>query len=333
MSQLHESAVVWEGEPLYISNSEIQMFKDDRRSWWLAYYRELGLRREHQDIVSAKDLGTRVHNALYELYTKNANPITVLDDQYAEAIEFLKSVPNGDDRTIDLKKEQDLAHAMIEGFMDWREQEQIDVGLKLVAAESIVIVHSAVKGVFLRGKLDQRWIRKIDGARLFRDWKTVGSISEPAKILPIDEQMKFYHMLEYLEAMEKNNNQPPKWRTDGALYTMLRKVKRTGSAKPPFYGQLEVHSNMAELRSMYLRTQKVVEEIVVTRQALDAGGDHRYWCPPRPNRDLTWKSDFFPVYGLFDDGSNAEGLLEEYYEHVDPHRRYLDGDETNTNVK
>lgn len=313
----------WHGEPLHISNSQIQLFKEDRRGWWLTYYRELGLKRSEQPLSGPRDLGTRVHHALHALYEKQANPITVVDELYAQDTEYLKTTSFGEDKILDLKKEQDLAHAMLSGFLVWREEEGLDIGMKLIAAESIIdIPFNPVPGTFIRGKLDQRWVREIDGARLFRDWKTVGDLSTPAKLLPLDEQMKFYHLLEYLDAQHQNGGQAPKWRTDGALYTMLRKVKRTATAKPPFYGQLEVHNNIHELRSMHMRVQKVVEEIVQTRQMLDAGADHRYVCPPRPCRDLTWKSDFFPVYGMFDDGSNAEGFLAEYYEHVDPDARY-----------
>lgn len=320
--------IAWTGdEPLVISNSEIQTFKDCRRKWWLAYYRELGLKRDESSFTGARELGTKIHIALDELYTNEANPLTVLEGLYTEEIDSLAEHPFGDDIEVELRKEWDLAKAMLEGFMVWREEEGIDAGMELIGAEQVVQVKSPVPGVNLRGKLDQRWLRKVDGARLFRDWKTVQSVSEPAKILPLDEQMKFYHLLEYLESMEKTGKEP-EWRTDGALYTMLRKVKRTAAAKPPFYGQVEVHHNKAELLSMWKRTTKVIEEIVVARQQLDAGGDHLYLMPPRPSRDCTWKCDFFAVCPLFDDGSNAEGLLDERYEHQDPHRRYLDAEET-----
>src|SRR5690606_38485102 len=114
----------------------------------------------------------------------------------------------------------------------------------------------------------------------------------------------------------------PQWRTDGALYTMLRKVKRTAAAKPPFYDQIEVQHNLQTIRTMWTRVAKVVEEIYDARVALDAGSDHQYIAYPRPSRDCTWKCDFFPVCSMFDDGSDVEGVIEQYYEHVDPPQRY-----------
>jgi hypothetical protein len=302
--------------PLYISNSEIQTFKDCQRKWWLAYYRELGLRKPEK--VGPRALGTKVHFALEALYSRDENPMTVLNDLYEEDAQTVS-----DDT--DLRKEQSLAQAMIEGFLEWRAEEGIDAGYELVDVESVVEVplHGYEDQIILRGKLDQRWMRKSDGARVFRDWKTVQSINMMDMILPMDEQMKFYHLLEYLEAMMKTGAEPA-YRTDGALYTMLRKVKRTAAAKPPFYAQREVHHNMTELRSLMMTVTKTCTDILSAREHLDAGWDHHQVVPPRPSRDCTWKCDFFPVCGMLDDGSNAEGLLREHYESVDPHRRYAD---------
>lgn len=307
--------------PLMVSNSEIQTFKTCRRKWWLTYYRELALDPKYQNLDGALTLGTKIHVALEMLYSMEANPVTVVDYLYEQDFAKLGDDPMSDLAFIDLKKEQDLAHVMLEGFLVWREEEGIDHGLELVGLEEVVQVPTNVPGVALRGKMDQRWIRRVDGARLFRDWKTTQSLSDPPKILPMDEQMKFYHLLEFLDALNKTGKEP-EWRTDGALYTMLRKVKRTANAKPPFYGQLEVHHNMAELRSMWLRVYRIIEEISMTRAELDRGGDPLYVCPPRPSRDCSWSCPFFMACPMFDDGSNVEGLLEERYRHVNPHERY-----------
>jgi len=257
------------------------------------------------------------------LYSRDENPQTILDDLYAADIAEMRTWPGmTDERIVELQKEQALATVMLEGFMEWREENGIDAGLEVVATEQVVTVElPQVPGVNLRGKMDQRVHRKVDGARLFRDWKTVGNLSDPPKLLPLDEQMKFYHLLEYLESLSKTG-EGPQWRTDGALYTMLRKVKRTTTAKPPFYDQIEVHHNMAELRSMWHRVVRICQEIVQHRQALDSGMDHQFVVPPRPSRDCIWKCDFFAVCPMFDDGSRVEGLLSEYYGHIDPHERY-----------
>lgn len=313
----------WLGEPLLVSNSEIQTWKDCRRRWWLTYYRELGIKRSEDKPVGARQLGTRIHIALCELYENGRNPLDVINEVYAEDEKLFAEFP---DKITDMRKEQDLAKAMLEGYIEWVAEEAADEGIELVAAETVIEVPSGVKGVVLRGKLDQRVVRKVDGARLFLDHKTVGDLTTPVRLLPLDEQMKFYHLLEKLDSMYKTGGDP-QWRTDGGLYNMLRKVKRTATAKPPFYGRAEVHHNEATLRNTWIRVHKILEELVVTRQALDNGADHQYMCPPRPSKDCTWKCDFFAVCPMFDDGSNIDGLLTEYYAHIDPHERYNAQDE------
>lgn len=309
---------------LKISNSEIQTFKDCRRKWWLVYYRELGLKRV-RGRASARDLGTKVHIALESIDEPNVDPVQVLRDLYRDDKTYLEEQELD---TTDLLKEADLANAMLTGFLEWRAETGFDDGVTVVAKEAVIETPLPdVPGVMLRGKLDQRVHRQIDGAHLFRDWKTVGSLTDPPKMLPLDEQMKFYSLLEYLDALEKTGEGPPV-RTDGGQYVMLRKVKRTAAAKPPFYDAVDTRYNMAELRSMWKRVVRICREIVQLRIDLaEPDADHQYLVPPRPSRDCTWKCDFFPVCPMFDDGSNVEGLLNEYYIPLDPHERYRSEDE------
>lgn len=316
-------AVEWLGEPLLVSNSEIQSWKDCRRRWYLTYYKELGIKRDKDKPVGARQLGTRIHIALCALYAEGRNPVEVVNEVYAEDEKLFV----GDtDKITEMRKEQDLAKAMLEGYVEWVAEEAADDGIELVAAETVIEAPSGTKGVILRGKLDQRVVRKVDGARLFLDHKSVPDLTNPQRILPMDEQMKFYHLLEKLDSLHKTGGDP-QWRTDGGLYNMLRKVKRTVTAKPPFYGRVEVRHNEQTIRNMWFRVHKILEELVTTRQALDAGADHQYMCPPRPSRDCTWKCDFFPVCPMMDDGSNVDGLFAEYYTHIDPHERYHTEDE------
>lgn len=307
---------------LTISNSEIQTWKTCHRKWWLTYYRELGLKRE-VGAVGARELGTRIHIALDSMYGHGLEPLTVLNDLYEEDA---KELEDGSEKLIALRKEQDLGKAMLEGYVQWVQETGVDEGIELVATETAIEVPSGVDGVLLRGKLDQRVVRNVDGARLFLDHKTVANLTDPPRFLPLDEQMKFYHLLERLDSIYKTSNEPA-WRTDGGLYNMLRKVKRTATAKPPFYDRVEVRHNDQTLRTMWARVHSVIKEILDARNALDAGGDHHYITYPRPSRDCSWSCDFFAVCPMFDDGSNIEGLLEEYYAHVDPYERYQAQDE------
>ena len=54
-------------EPYRLSNSEIQVFKDCRRKWWLNYYRRL--QPKQKDYTGALALGSRIHEALDQHYS------------------------------------------------------------------------------------------------------------------------------------------------------------------------------------------------------------------------------------------------------------------------
>lgn len=310
---------------LSISNSEIQTYKDCRRKWYLTHYLQYGVSRDDVE-VGARALGIKVHIALDEWYKSTLTnydgpPVNLVDCITELYDEDIKRWPAA---APELRKEKDLARAMLQGYVEWLDETGADEFFTLVSTEATIEVDSPVPGVKIRGRLDQRVVRSTDGARLFLDHKTRPSISGESTLLPIDEQMKMYALLEYLDALQKTGEGPPE-RTDGGLYNILRKVKRTATAKPPFYGRIEVRHNMDTLRSMWLRVQKIIEEIVEMRAALDAGGDHRYWAVPRPSKDCSWKCPFLSVCPMMDDGSDWQGLLEEHYVHVDPYERYADG--------
>lgn len=302
-----------------ISNSEIQTYKDCRRKWWLTYYRQLGLKVE--DLTGARRVGTNVHTALAAFYAEGVDPTLVIRELYAEQI---KQTEEAGQDSASLRKDADLASAMVGGYLDWIEEEGLDIDLELVGVEQAVEhpLQVGANTVILRGKLDARFDRKSDGARVFMDHKTVASITQMSRILPMNEQMKFYHLLEHL-SMGHNKEK----RTDGALFNMLRKVKRTAAAKPPFYDRLHVQHNKAVLESTWQRVFAITSEIAGTRNKLDLGFNHQEVCPPRPNQECTWKCDFQPICAMFDDGSNVEGLMKEYYGHVDPYARYEEKEE------
>lgn len=289
-----------------VSNSEIRTYKECPRRWYFTYYRELA--KKKPDVVGPLALGTKVHLALELLYESGADPEETVTNIYLQELEEL------DSESFEAKKlhrEMDLAKAMMEGFVQWREEEGIDAGLDIISQEEVVEVPGP-HGITLRGKLDQRVRRQSDGSVMFRDWKTTQSFTD-RWLLVSNEQMLFYNLL-----LRERDGEA----IDGALYTMLRKVKRTAAAKPPFYLVEEVRHNSAQLESMWLRITKTIGDIVATREALDSGSDPREAVPPVPGRDCLWKCPFVNVCPLVDDGSRWEAALENDFEYQDPHERY-----------
>lgn len=309
-----------------VSNSEVQTFNDCKRKWWLAWFR--GLTPRVRVVGGAASTGTRVHAALAAYYVPDgetpANPLGALNRVQLEDLAALDAAVDpwaeatGDDRVAqrdDLLKSFDLEQAMIAGYVQWLEETGVDEDLEVLASESYVEAtlfdDSAFGGhVKLIGKLDARVRSRTTGRRKFIDHKTVGSLRDP--LLGLNQQMIHYQVIEWLNTAEGEA------RCDGALYNMLRKVKRTRASKPPYFGRIPIDHNEHELESHMERMRHFLWQVDFAEQDMRAGGDHRYVVPPRPSRDCSWKCQFFRVCRMFDDGSRVEDAIQEYYQVGDP---------------
>lgn len=294
-----------------LSNSELQTFKDCRRKWWLQYYRRL--QPKYRDVTGALALGSRIHEALDQYYSKGVPLLeahsNLVNAEKALLLEEFKDVS-------ELEKEAELGHIMLDGYLQWVEENGIDAELEMVSTEEQITAPLFNGEVELTGKLDMRVRRKLDGARMFRDFKTVGgSLSDFANLAPMNEQIMTYMLLESTKEDEEN-------RSDGGIFTMLKKVKRTANARPPFYDQIEVRHNIFTLRSFWDRIHGTIADLMKVRKALDEGESPAFHAYPRPSRDCKWKCPFFNVCTLVDDGSAAEQAISEMFEEADPYAYY-----------
>ena len=156
---------------------------------------------------------------------------------------------------------------------------------------------------------------------MFRDFKTVGgSFVQFAATAHLNEQILTYMMLEAAKSEGTGE------RSDGGLFTLLKKVKRTANAKPPFYEQFEVRHNIFTMRAFWTRIHGTITDLMRTKTALDSGESHLAVAYPRPSQDCTWKCPFFAVCPLMDDGSAAEGMITNLFEVADPYAYYGDAD-------
>ena len=300
-------------EPIKVSNSEIQTFKDCRRRWWLTYYRRL--KPKMKDYTGALALGSRIHEALDRHYSTGID----LLDAHAELIkEDIKKMTDANRDTSNLETEAELGRVMLEGYLEWVELEGIDAELEMISTEEILERPMMNGKVILQGKIDMRVRRKIDGARMIRDFKTVGgSFADFGAMAHMNEQVKTYMLLDGAQEQDEDGA-----RTDGAIFTMLRKVKRGAYAKPPFYDQIEVRHNRFTLRAFLEQLEGTFEDMLRVRDALDAGGSHYKNAYPTPTKDCKWKCQFFAICPLFDDGSAAEAALSDSFESADPYGYY-----------
>jgi len=309
----------------YVSNSEVQAFKRCRRKWWLGWYRRLRPREfGGVDLVSARASGNRVHRALAAYYVpdgeKREDPRDALErallEDWTTFVESTHAATAYDDSldVTDFKKAAELERAMVEGYVEWLAETGADSDYRVVAPEAFVqaklddvVTPLLDDNVRVVGQLDVRLIRERDGAQLFMDHKTVGDFTRPTRTLQLDEQMLTYHLLERLTPDE----QPGQSR--GALYNMLRRVKRTVRATPPFYKRVEVTHNALELEAFAQRLGAIVNDILYAQSRLDMGYSHQTVAYPTPTQDCAWQCPFFQVCNMFDDGSRVEDALRELY--------------------
>lgn len=310
-----------------ISNSEVQTFKHCRRRWWLGWYRGLVLKA--RKVTGPAPLGTRLHEALSHYYvpegTEQRHPVEALDailqrDQAALVANY------GDTESealltalADFSKEADLARAMLEGYMEWIAETGYDSQYEVIAPEVVLeaIIEAASNHRFiLAGQLDVRLRRRHDGVNLLMDHKSVQNFDAPRLRLQLDEQMKTYLLLEH------ENRQLDEARVEGALYNMMRRVKRTGNAKPPFYERLEIMHNPNVIANFKERLKGEALTINHVEQCLREEVPHNIIVYPTPSDACRWKCEFNAVCSMLDDDSRAEQFISEHYVQINPLDRY-----------
>jgi RecB family exonuclease len=300
--------------PYTLSNSEIQVFKDCRRKWWLNYYRRL--QPKQKDYTGALALGSRIHEALDQYYSSDGE-IGLLEAHAALVKTDMDLLIKEYRDTTDLEAEAELGRIMLEGYLEWMDEEGIDSNLEKISNEEIIQMPLFDGEVILQGKLDMRVRRKNDGVRMFRDFKTVGgSFADFANQAQMNEQILTYMLLESAQ------NKEPGERSGGGIFTMLKKVKRTANARPPFYEQIEVRHNVFTMRSFWQRIHGTIIDLMGVKKALDAGSDPNFVAYPSPSKDCKWKCQFYTICPMIDDGSAAEAAIEQLYAVSDPYGYY-----------
>jgi hypothetical protein len=311
-----------------VTNSELRTWMRCPRKWWLEYFRKLGSRV--LNYTSSRATGDRVHRALKMAYTSDrAQRVDARDALERVIVEDWTEITNlvTDPTELAVVSERfaaanALERAMIEGYVEWLAENGSDADYETVGSEQVLsaLFDLEVDGktylVELLGKLDARLRRKSDGALLFMDHKTLGNFVDVVPGLRQNQQMLTYVLLEALNASDDEY-------VSGALYNMLRRVKRTARANPPFYDRLEVHHNHHEIDAHRAHVHGVTTSILRARAALEAGESHHLIAYPNPTGDCRFDCPFTSVCPMFDDGSpGLEDMLSTVYVHVDPRARY-----------
>lgn len=294
---------------LRASPSELAKFLRCRRQWALTYYYKWGVDPKRVSPVSAALLGTRIHAAMEAHYGYGIDPLRALDIIYEnETQQRPECAP-------ELEGEYSWAVTMVSGYLDWAAENGLDEEHEVVATEealeaTVFLPNGEIAVV--TGKLDQIVRRTLDGALLLRDFKTVGTLGK-ADLIVLDPQMRIYSALLALSSSGR--------RTDGALYTMMLRSKRTARARGPFYEQIYIRYNTDEQQNMLTRVIGILADMDQVIRQLDAGVDHRLVAYPNPMTDrCAWDCPYTQVCPLFDDGSRVEAAMEaNYVKNADPY--------------
>lgn len=311
-----------------VSQSRLKDFQRCKRRYWLRHVRRLAPRLHGP--VGPLQSGSRVHEALDAFYQPHMsldprqaleNAINESLNEYVKACKALGVEP--DAIVLDkFKKDTDLERAVIEGYFEWLEDTGADAYLQVIASEEQISVTSDQIGAELGrpfvvvGKLDARVIDEVTGFTQFVDHKTVQNFAQVLPTLQGDPQMLHYHLL--LSLMYPDEH------VDGALYNMLRKVKRSKTAKPPFYQRETIVHNAAEIESYRLKLIGLVTNVFEFEGRIAQLGDVgvKMFAQTTKTQTCAWDCDFFNVCDLFDDGSRVEDAIADLFEERDPMERY-----------
>jgi hypothetical protein len=299
----------------FLSHSELWSWRRCHRRWYLDW--GLGLAPKGGEPVDGiRAIGSRVHLALAALYEPAAPYVTERDKEefalshlQAHQMEVLDANPL---LVAVLESEFELERLMVEGYIQWRNETGADADFDVIGAEQVVthMINLYGQDVMLAGKLDLRVKRRSTGTRMFLDHKTVQTLKQPT--LALNTQMKHYALLQRLIG------EP----VDGIIYNMLRKVKRTGTAKPPFYGREDVYISDADLKSYWAALCATAYEIFEAERKLDAGADVNTVAYPNPQDTCSWQCPFFAMCPLMDDDSRWGDLIADQFDTTDRRHAY-----------
>lgn len=305
-------------DPYRISNSEIQMFQRCRRKWWLSYIERWTPKLSAGAYVGPLALGSRIHAVLEQKYKHGADPLAV----HATLVDEARMLMSDDGFALDkLHNEAELGRIMLEGYEEWVDAEGLDSGLDIIGVEQVLERPMLDGKVILMGKLDLRIARRRDDTRAALDFKTSANFNDLLGTMHMAPQLLTYMTLDHVSGPGAKDKST---RIDGAVYRMLKKVKRGPRAIPPFYQEVTVRHNVFTLRSFWRRLQGLLIDMYTTRRAIEEGGDTQMLAYPTPNRNCTWDCPFFKICFMFDDGSGVDDALDADFVRHDPYAYYGD---------
>jgi hypothetical protein len=285
--------------------SELMCFRKCRRSWMHRYYLKLdkpGGREYPPSSSGALEIGTVVDLAFREFYFSGTDMIDAVrrirDEHVAEV-----NAPNDGTWEWD-KKVYSFALRMVEGYMEWLDETGADAGEITVGVELELSAHIPDTDVNLHVHIDRLIYDTTWDEWIIDDTKTVDTLAK-AETFEIDDQLLTYAWV-VREALGIDVRR--------LRHTMLRRVKRTGTAKPPFYGREAIEVNPDRLERHVQHLQGLANDLMFAVLSLNVSEDeHHRVAYPSPSRDCSWWCPAYSICVAHDDGSDINGLRDTLY--------------------
>lgn len=199
-----------------------------------------------------------------------------------------------------------MASVMLEGYGEWLDEEGEDAGETTLSTElELEVPFGTWKGdeVVLQVHIDRVLTDSFDRL-IIEDTKTVDTLAKDSTF-QIESQLLTYALAW--------NTLHPEQPVSECRHNMLRRVLRTARATPPFYGRVPMTPSATQLENHKVHLWSLLCDVVRSYQALEKGGDHHAIAPPHPTKDCSWKCEFLPICGSYDDGSDVVGMREALY--------------------
>jgi len=288
---------------LVLRQSDFKQWLTDRRDFYFSVFENL---EPVYPKTSVADIGTFVHEAMKAHYLGQTDPtaaIAKLASEQCAAFPLNAS---------ELQGHADFARIIMEGYLEWLEEEALDHGLKPLMVEDRI---TALVGVFqdievyVSGAIDLLMQDDFDLIWIF-DHKTVDGFKTILATLPVDFQGQTYDFL-----LRSIGITPM-----GFKHNQLRRVKRTARSTPPYYNRAEVLFNATQRQTHEWHMQGIAKEIVDAYVTMStespehkASTFHRLFYPFF-TRDSSWKSNFLDVSIFTDtDPEAANDMLAAAY--------------------
>lgn len=265
----------------------------------LQYHLDLVPRTHDPNDKGGRALGTLVHKLLEAYETTGDWKDLYNAIRYESADSAL-----GPGLTDEEEKRFELAHAMLEGYVDWSETEGAIPGETTWATEYPVELYMGDfdgEKVWITGTIDRVLHNQALDEYIIDDYKTVQSVHRGEQFA-MDEQLLAYALM---------FTEQTGFKVSTARHTMLRKVLRSSRSKPPYYGRADIYVSPSLLTSAHNNIEHLLRDMVRLMQDIDYEyGPYDQGTAAYPNitNDCSWDCDFLPVCQPLDEGGGQAAV-------------------------